>query len=209
MNRAPGLAKHIEQDPLRDLPLAAPSPAPWVEAAAADIDATLADHAHCELKAASTALSMAGRFPEATALVRDLTALAHEDIRHFERVVDLVQSRGQSLPKVGPDRYVKGLRNLRLPKLPGSSALMDQLVLCGFIEARSCERFRLLARGPIPGDLRGFYAELAGAEARHHELFFEHARRVAGPAVAEMRIRQVAELEAALIRDLPLASRIH
>lgn len=199
----------LPDDPLEGLPLDAPTPAGWVAIATSDIDALLADHAHCELKAASTAMSLAGRFADRTALVDDMAALAHEEMRHFERVHALVRERGRTLPKVGSDRYVKRLKALRLPKRPGTSALLDALVLCGFVEARSCERFRLLALGPLPEPLRVFYAELASAESRHHEIFFRHGEAEAGEEIARARIREVAALEAVIIRELSLEPRIH
>jgi tRNA-(ms[2]io[6]A)-hydroxylase len=193
----------------RELPLAAPTSPGWVEVAAADLDALLIDHAHCELKAAANAKAMAVRFAGEPRLVRDLTVLAREERRHFELVHARVRERGRTLPAPRTDRYVRRLA--RLVRRGGGSraALLDQLLLCGFIEARSCERFRLLAGAPLASSLRTFYAELAGAEARHYELFFEHAFRLNGEDAVGARIREVAELEAALVRDLPLEPRMH
>jgi len=199
----------LPDDPLDGLPLAGPTPRGWAEAAIRDLDALLADHAHCELKAASTAMSLAGRFGDRPALVRDMAALAHEEMRHFERVHGLLVERGGVLPKVASDRYVKRLKAMPLPKHPGTTAALDTLVLCGFVEARSCERFRLLARAPLPELLRALYAEFAGAEARHHGIFFAHGAVEVGEKVAQARIREVAKLEAAIVRELPLESRIH
>jgi tRNA 2-(methylsulfanyl)-N6-isopentenyladenosine37 hydroxylase len=205
------LAEAALSDPLQGLPLAAPSPAGWAEAATRDIDALLADHAHCELKAASTALSLAGRFGEHSRLVEDLTALAHEELRHFQRVHDLLRERGKALPKVGPDRYVQMIKSSPPPRRPGTSALVDALIVCGFVEARSCERFRLLARlgSALPDPLPAFYAELSTAEARHHELFFGHALRAADPEVVRARIREFAAIEADIVRSLPAGPHIH
>lgn len=193
-----------------ELPLAAPTSPGWVEVAAADLDALLIDHAHCELKAAANAMAMARRFAGEPRLVRDLTVLAREERRHFELVHARVRERGRCLPAPRTDRYVRRLE--RLVRRGGGSraaALLDQLLLCGFIEARSCERFRLLAGAPLASSLRTFYAELAYAEARHYELFFEHAFRLNGEDAVGVRIREVAELEAALVRDLPLEPRMH
>jgi len=192
-----------------ELPLKSATPARWVEIVAADLDATLGDHAHCELKAASTAMSLAGRFADHPALVSDLTALAREEMKHFDQVHRLVRARKGVLPKVATDRYAKRLAGAPLKPLPGSSALMDKLVICAFIEARSCERFRLLAKGPIGPTLQAFYAELAGAEGRHHELFLEHAVAEAGEAVVAARVEEVGRIEAAILKELPLEARIH
>jgi tRNA-(ms[2]io[6]A)-hydroxylase len=196
-------------DLLADLPLTAPTRPGWVEVAIRDLGALLIDHAHCELKAAANSVAMAGRFPEETLLVRDLTRLAREELRHFDLVHRLVRDGGKVLGPPAADRYVRALS--RLVRRGGGrrrEALIDQLILCGFIEARSCERFRLLATAPLESPLRTFYAELAGAEARHHELFFGHARRLGGEA-ARARIRFVAGLEGELIASLPPEPRMH
>jgi tRNA-(ms[2]io[6]A)-hydroxylase len=194
------------------LPLAIPSPPDWITAATGDLGALLTDHAHCELKAASNAMALAGRHPERTALVQDLTALAREELRHFDQAHAQLRARGLALTRPQPDRYVNELHDfVRRARSPGAlGPLLDELVLCGFIEARSCERFRLLASAAqLPPDLRTFYTELAAAEARHHELFFRHATQIAGPAVAAARIAEVAAAEAEIVARLPFGPRIH
>lgn len=190
-------------DPLEGLPLAAPTPPGWAEAAVRDVGALLADHAHCELKAASMALSIVAKFGDDSGLVRDMTALAHEELRHFERVHAKLRERGGSLGRVRPDRYVRRLRER------GTSSLADLLVVSAFVEARSCERFRLLSEAPVEATLRDFWAELASAEARHHELFLERADRAAGPDAAARLVMDMAGFEARVIADLPFESRIH
>jgi tRNA 2-(methylsulfanyl)-N6-isopentenyladenosine37 hydroxylase len=207
---------------LQGLPLAAPSPSGWVAAAVTDLPALLVDHAHCELKAAANAMAIAGRHADRTDLVRDLTALAREELRHFEQAHAQVRARGGTLTRPAPDLYVRELQRLvRRGRMAGGAAsaaasgeanttLLDELIVCGFIEARSCERFRLLAASPlVPTDLRAFYGELAAAEARHHELFFGHARAVAGATAVADRISATAQAEAELVARLPLGARIH
>jgi tRNA-(ms[2]io[6]A)-hydroxylase len=197
-------------DPLEGLPLAAATPPGWTAVVAREVDLVLSDHAHCELKAASTALRLLGRSARDRELTQDLCALAREEMRHFERVHELVLARGRELSPPGPDRYVKALRARAQRGLAQGLALLDQLVICAFVEARSCERFRLLAVAPeIEPALRAFYRELALAEARHHELFLRHAARLSGEAAAAERVRQVAAIEAELVRELPLLPRIH
>jgi len=199
----------LPADPLAGLPLHGPTAPEWVAVAAADLDALLIDHAHCELKAAANAMAMAGRCAERTALVRDLTALAREELRHFDQVHALVRERGRTLTRPEPDRYVKELEQRTRRGGSAVGALLDQLLRCGFIEARSCERFRLLAGAALPAPLGDFYAELAAAEARHHVLFFEHAARAAGSPAAAARAAEIAAVEAAIMRALPPAARIH
>jgi tRNA-(ms[2]io[6]A)-hydroxylase len=194
---------------MNDLPLKSVTPAKWVEAVAGDLDAALGDHAHCELKAASTAMALVGRFAWKPSVARDLTALAREELKHFDQVRRLLEKRKKPLPPVAVDRYAKRLAMAPLKGLAGSTALMDKLVICAFIEARSCERFRMLAEaGVLPAALRGFYADLADAEGRHHELFLELATEE-GPEAVEARVREVAVIEARIVAELPVEARIH
>ncbi len=199
----------LPADPLAALPLGTATAPEWVAVATADLDALLIDHAHCELKAAANAMAMAGRYAEHTALVRDLTALAREELRHFDQVHTLVRERGRALTRPEPDRYVKELEQRTRRGGSAVMALLDQLLRCGFIEARSCERFRILAGAALPPPFSDFYAELAAAEARHHLLFFEHAARAAGDETARVRALEIAAIEAAIVRALPAAARIH
>jgi tRNA-(ms[2]io[6]A)-hydroxylase len=199
----------LPQDPLDELPLLVPTSPRWIEVAGADPDALLIDHAHCELKAAANAMSMAGRYAEETELVTDLVALAREELRHFAQVHAQIRKRGLRLTPPATDRYVRRLSRHIRHGVPRPVVLLDQLLVCGFIEARSCERFRLLAQAPIAPDLRAFYGELGEAESRHHELFFRHAAAVAGRAATEARVRELAELEAALVHELPIEPRMH
>lgn len=194
---------------MEGLPLAAATPATWLPAAVSDLNALLNDHAHCELKAASTAMSLAGRFADRGRLVLEMTALAREELRHFDLVHRLLRRRGGALTLVEPDRYVRRLKRMPMKRLPGSSALMDQLVLCAFIEARSCERFRLLAAAGLPDGLGDFYGRLADAEDRHHERFLSLAEAESGEAVVRRRVEEVAGFEASIVRELPAVPRIH
>ncbi len=194
---------------MNDLPLKSATPATWVDTVAGDLDAALGDHAHCELKAASTAMALVGRFAWKPSVARDLTALAREELKHFDQVRRLLEKRKKALPPVPVDRYAKRLAMAPLKGLAGSTALMDKLVIYAFIEARSCERFRILAKaGAVPAALRGFYADLADAEGRHHELFLELAAGEAAGAV-DARVREVAVIEAGIVAELPLEPRIH
>ncbi|HEU4339641.1 MAG TPA: tRNA isopentenyl-2-thiomethyl-A-37 hydroxylase MiaE [Planctomycetota bacterium] len=183
--------------------MVAPSPPGWVAAACSDLDALLVDHAYCELKAASTALSLVVRFGERAALTQALTDLAREEMKHFDRVHALVRGRGRTLTRIQGDLYVKRLRAF------GNASLLDSLVQSAFIEARSCERFRLLAVAPVPQELRDFYSELARAEERHHELFLELAAAEVGEDRVRSRVAELAPREAEIVASLPLEPRIH
>jgi tRNA-(ms[2]io[6]A)-hydroxylase len=163
---------------VRVLCLKVPSDREWTVAATRDLDRVLVDHAHCEMKAATNALSLALRHPDDLRLVRALTDLAREEIDHFQRVLQTIESRGLSLGTPPVDTYAAELRTAagRLPRVHRLSPLVDRLLVAALIEARSCERFKLLA-GAIKGDdpLRAFYTELFTAEARHFRVLYDLA----------------------------------
>src|SRR5271154_3622993 len=133
-------------DPLEGLPLVVATNPAWVEVVRQNLDHVLSDHAHCELKAAAQSLALLGRYAEDEALANDLSSLAREEMRHFDRVRQLVRDRGRKLSLPGPDRYVRELRRRAQRGLDPSRVGLDALVICAFVEARSCERFRLLAK---------------------------------------------------------------
>jgi|SRR5579859_5091978 len=194
--------------------LEVPTDAAWVDAALRDEVAVLVDHAHCEMKAASNALSLAARHPRDAELVRALTDLAREEIDHFQRVLGLVTARGAALGPPPVDAYAADLRK-RVAALPREGAelpsLVDRLLVGALIEARSCERFKLLADAtaarPEQAELHALWAELLAAEARHYRTFVELAVRAAGgdrPAVLA-RLERVARVEGELVASLAAA----
>jgi tRNA 2-(methylsulfanyl)-N6-isopentenyladenosine37 hydroxylase len=161
--------------------LRAPTDPGWAALASKDLDAVLVDHAHCEMKAATNALSLAVRHASDLGLVRALTEIAKEELAHFQRVVDFLERRGLSLGAPPVDDYAAELRRamngLPLTDLP---LVVDRLLVGALIEARSCERFKLLlgALPPeCPPDLCAFYEELFAAEARHYRDYVDLAIR--------------------------------
>jgi len=182
----------------------------WAEEAASDLDRVLVDHAHCEMKAASNALSLAARHPGNTEVVRALASLAREEIDHFQRVLDVLGARGLPLGAPPVDEYAASLRRdaAAQARHPTLSALVDRLLVGALIEARSCERFKLLGaalerRGER--ELAAFYAELFAAEARHHRELVDLAVVAADGAPRDVvlgRLEQLAEREAAIVRTL-------
>jgi tRNA-(ms[2]io[6]A)-hydroxylase len=179
----------------------------------------LRDHAYCEKKAASAALSLIAKLPGDEVLVRSMTALAHEELRHFRQVHQRICRRGGSLGRPQPDRYVRLLRRRGFQEPGGLGPEVDLLLVNALIEARSCERMRLLVVGlreEGPGrhlddreDLRRFYGELASAEARHWESFRDLAGRFRPAPEVAARLRGLAALEAEIVRTLPLEPRMH
>ena len=187
--------------------------AAWAEGAAADLDRVLIDHAHCEMKAASNALALAARHPDDPVIVRALTDLAREEIDHFQRVLELLTARGLSLGNPPVDEYAASLRRETSaePRDPKLGALVDRLLVGALIEARSCERFRLLAstlaRRGVEREVSAFYTELLAAEARHYRSFVDlaiqaAARQGATREEVSARLERFAEREASLVRSL-------
>ena len=180
----------------------------WVEAATGDLPGLLADHAHCELKAAQSALSMVGRFgDEAPELIEPLSKLAREETAHFREVCGHLEQRGAGLGKPAKDEYVQALR--KAARADGEApVLLDRLLVSALIEARSCERFQVLADGLADAELAGFYRGLMAAEARHFTLFRGLAEARFG-AEARRRLARLAEREAEVAHALPLGPTVH
>jgi tRNA-(ms[2]io[6]A)-hydroxylase len=187
--------------------LKVPTDDAWIDAVLHDVDAVLVDHAHCEMKAASNALSLAARHPGSARLSLALTDLAREEIDHFQRVLATLDARGVALGPPTVDAYAAGLRRAvhgapRDARLP---PLVDRLLLGALIEARSCERFKLLAvamqEAPENADLQALWSELFAAEARHYATFFDLAVLVAdgnrAPVLA--RLDLLAEIEGLIV----------
>jgi tRNA-(ms[2]io[6]A)-hydroxylase len=180
----------------------------WTNIAMSDVDAVLVDHAQCELKAASNALSLAARHPGDTELVFALTDLAREEIDHFQRVVAALKARGVACEAPSEDRYAIELRRAisTLTHEPGLSPLVDRLLVCALIEARSCERFKLLAEaGAEAGHaLEPLWQDLFASEAQHYTTFVDLAVRAAGGnrALTIARLERLADVEGAIVSSL-------
>jgi tRNA-(ms[2]io[6]A)-hydroxylase len=185
--------------------LAAPTPQAWVEDALADLPALLNDHANCEKKAASTALALMFAYAEDRALAVALSRLAREELRHFEQVLRVMHACGVGLLRQRPGRYAQRLRALLRSHDPGRK--LDLLLCAALIEARSAERFVLLAPR-VPAPLAALYQALAGAEARHFELYVDLARAGAG-AEWQARLAQLSAHEAELVTTADDTLRFH
>jgi tRNA 2-(methylsulfanyl)-N6-isopentenyladenosine37 hydroxylase len=178
--------------------LRVPTPAGWVAQACALQDVLLIDHANCEKKAASTALSLMFAYAEDLELTDKMSRLAREELRHYEQVARLMRSLGVVPRRLAPGRYAERMRRLVAKSEPRREL---DLMICGaFIEARSCERFAALGDA-IGAPLSGLFQGLHNAEARHYRAYLDLARRAsrrAGVAL-ETRIEEFAALEAQLI----------
>jgi tRNA-(ms[2]io[6]A)-hydroxylase len=207
--------RSLWSDPLAGLPLRLPTSPEWSEVATADLDALLVDHAWCEYKAATAGLGLIARYPEHPGLVRPMLALAQEEMLHFRQCLDRLRERGRELGVPPGDRYVQALRARFAREGRGLGGLGDTLHVNAINEARSCERFRLLALAllerPGPdGELGEFYGRLADAEGRHWETFRDLAVAILGDEGRILRrIEAVADMEAEVVAELPLAPRMH
>lgn len=184
--------------------LLAPTPAAWVEAAAGRWRELINDHAQCEKKAASTALALMFAYPDDRRLAGTLSRLAREELRHFEQVQKLMITLGVPFERQRPGRYAPGLRALLRTADPARK--LDLLLIGALIEARSCERFGLLARR-LPAEVGGLYAQLAQSEARHFQQYLELAAEAA-PQWRE-RLGELAEHESRLATAADTQLRFH
>jgi tRNA-(ms[2]io[6]A)-hydroxylase len=181
----------------------------WASIALADLDAVLVDHAHCEMKAASNAMALAARNPRSTTFVLRLVELAREELDHFSRVVVELEKRGISLGAPPVDGYAAELRKRAAPL--DEDPVLVRLIVAALIEARSCERFKLLLG--VMGDTHpmfALYTELFEAEARHYRTFLELAEGIAGEARVQVVLERALRIEAEIVRGLgPPSPVIH
>lgn len=189
-------------------PLRVATPREWVEMACQRWRELLLDHANCEKKAASTALSLIFTYPEDFTLAAQLSRLAREELRHFEQVQRLMVTLAVPFQRLSPSRYAEGLR--RHVRLEEPGRRIDVLICGALIEARSCERFRAMAPR-LPEPLSGFYRTLSEAEARHHLLYLDLARTSAAvdSQSFERRVEVLADAEADLILAPDAQFRFH
>ena len=189
------------------LHLAAPSEPAWLARALADVDAVLVDHAHCEKKAASTAVSLLFRYPDRAALCVAVSQLAREELAHFEQVLAVLASRGVPYGRLTPAPYASAL--LKAVRSPEPARLVDTLLCLALIEARSCERMQLLADALDDPTLVRLYRGLLASEARHHRTYVELATAVAASDVVDARLAELAAHEATLLGSTAPLPRMH
>ncbi|HET6345977.1 MAG TPA: tRNA-(ms[2]io[6]A)-hydroxylase [Myxococcota bacterium] len=187
--------------------LAVPTPEAWLPLALSAFDAVLVDHAHCEKKAAASAIALVNQYPDNANLVRRCVGLAQEELRHFKQVHRIVLKRGLTLTRDPGDPYARAL--LAELRHGAEERLVDRLLVSSLIEARSCERLALLGSSLDDPELARFYRGLATAEAGHHRLFVQLALEAAGKAVVAARLAALAARESEIMLALPVAPRIH
>ncbi len=188
--------------------LKVPTPRIWVDVAKSDLIALLQDHAHCERKAAATAISLISSYPEDTDLLLAMARLAQEELRHFQQVVDLLHARGAMLGSDRGDPYVVALMKLRRQGHP-SARKIDWLLIVGIVEARSWERLFLLGEYLEDPSLRTFYSRLARAEAGHYRLFVRLACKEASPEIIAARLDELLLTEGEIMMQQGITARVH
>jgi len=181
------------------------TPPQWLAQAAVNIPTLLVDHANCEKKAASTALSLMYRYVDKPELLRALSPLAREELRHFEQVHALMEQYQIAYEHLSASRYAMRLRECVSTKEP--ARLIDTLLVCAVVEARSCERFYRLVPYLEP-QLADFYARLLDSEARHYQLYLDLAQRYAQGSVAA-KLGEILAVDALAVTEVDEQLRFH
>ena len=191
------------------LGLKLPSDPRWVNIAEKNLEEILSDHAFCEQKAASTAISLIVSFPEHTELVQEMITLVEEEMSHFKMVHDLILERGFSLGRDRKDAYVSELLQFFPKGGSRTTQLVHRLLLAALIEARSCERFRLLSENLEDKKLAKFYKKLMISEANHYSLFLGFARQYGEIVEVNQKWNNLLEFEKEIIKKLTNSQTIH
>jgi tRNA-(ms[2]io[6]A)-hydroxylase len=181
----------------------------WVTIVESNIEEILTDHAWCEQKAATNAITIITLNSEHTDLVTDLLKLAQEELEHFEMVHEIIKARGYKLGRERKDHYVNQLFQFTRNGGNRKQAMVDRLLFSAMIEARSCERFKLLSERISDPELSKFYKELMISEAGHYTTFLGFARKYAGGIDVEKRWKELIEFEGEIIKSYGKSETIH
>ncbi len=191
------------------LHLKLPTDPRWVNIVEKNISEILTDHAWCEQKAASNAVSIIVRYPEKTELVQSMLEIAQEELKHFQMVHEKIIARGLTLGPERKDEYVNLLYQFRQKGGSRIQQLRDHLLFAAMVEARSCERFKVLSDNINDPELRIFYRELMISEANHYTLFLGFARQYGGKTETDKRWNEFIEYEAEVIKGFGKKETIH
>ena len=193
------------------LRLKLPTDPRWVNIVEQNIEDILTDHAWCEQKAASNAITIITINSEYPDLVTDMLALAKEEIEHFQMVNDIINKRGLTLGRERKDEYVGELAKYMKQSNSGSrvSGFVERMLFSAMIEARSCERFKVLSENIQDEELAVFYRELMESEAGHYTTFITYARKYGNGIDVEKRWREWIEFEASIIENYGKMQSIH
>ena len=179
----------------------------WLAQVDTDLDAVLIDHAHCEKKAAGTAMALLVAYVEHEALCREMAEIVQEELEHFQLVRDLLRERGVRFRRIKPSSYGRRLHELIRRDEPRRA--VDRLIVAGLIEARSCERFSRLAEHVSEPVLAEFYRSLFESEARHHSTYIRLAHDFADGSAVRARLEELATAEAEILATGDPFPRMH
>lgn len=194
----------------RVLGLQLPTDPRWVDIASMHLDEILTDHAYCEQKATTSCISLIQKYPNRSELVAALSPVVAEEWSHFQLVVAKLNEYGFQLGHQRKDEYVNALMTFVRKGISPDELLLDRLLVCAMIEARSCERFRLLSLHMPDEDLRTFYRKFMIAEAGHYKLFIDLASLYLGKQRTEERWAECLQFEKEILNTIqPRADRMH
>lgn len=191
------------------LGLKLPTDPRWVNIVEQNIEEILTDHAWCEQKAASNAVTILTYNSEYPDLVTEMLILAKEELDHFQQVHDLIKKKGLKLGRERKDDYVNDLFTFMRKGGSRTQSLVERLLFSAMIEARSCERFRVLSENISDPELAAFYRELMISEAGHYTLFLKFARQFGNPKEVDARWKKWLEYEASIIANYGKRETIH
>ena len=192
---------------MEETPLLIETNPSWIQAVLSDFDSFLQDHAAAEKKASGMAISMLSHYPDRILLVTKMTDLAIEELIHYREVLRWIHSRGLVTASDTKDLYVLGLR--QVIRKETNAFLLDRLLTASVIEARGAERFALIADAIEIPPLKNFYQSLAKSEARHYRLFLDLAQEYFDSSVIELRWKEILEIEAEVVSELPIRAALH
>lgn len=187
--------------------LLTPTKPAWTEVVMTDFDRFLLDHAACERKASSMAMSMLLHYPDRENLVKEMTKLAIEELLHFKSVMAHIHERGLVLPGDEKDPYVNELRQAQ--RRGSQEYLLDRLIIASIIEKRGAERFGLVAEAQTDLKLKKFYSKITESEQRHYLLFLDLAKEYFNSEIIGTRLNELLIIEAKIIDNLPIKSALH
>lgn len=191
------------------LGLKLPTDPRWVNIVEKNIEEILTDHAYCEQKAASTAISIIIGFPDRSELVKEMTALVREEMGHFNMVHEKIVERGWKLGRERKDEYVIELMKFFPKGGSKTTHLVHKLLYAALIEARSCERFRLLSENIADKELADFYRNLMVSEANHYTMFLGFARKYGDREVVDQKWQDLLVYEAEIMANLGKKESMH
>ena len=189
------------------LHLKSPTDQSWLDQVDRNLEEVLIDHAHCEKKAAGTAMNLIFHYVENLELCREMTEIVKEELEHFHMVIDLLKKRDIRFRRLKPSQY--GVKLHELVRKTEPERAVDRLLVAGLIEARSCERFQALADHVDDPELAKFYRSLFESEARHHATYTRLAHHFAAEQVVARRLEELYDAEAEIMSVREPLARMH